>query len=478
MKQLLLILLIISATNTFATKKPWDNGKITVSEDGKFLMHENGTPLFLLGNTAWLMPQRLDRDEAAYFLKRCAEAEYNFVKIQVLNGIPSFNTYGQPSHHDNELVTGSAQNMYTYWDHIDYIIDTAERYGIYIGMVCVWGGIVKSGALNVEQAKEYGAFLANRYKEKKNVIWVIGGDIQGSIKTDVWQALAMTIKSIDKNHVMTFHPRGRTTSAKWWKDAEWIDFHEFQSGHRRYNQRMGNKDYPIVEGTEEDNWMYVDSTWKEKPIRPVIDGEPSYEDIPKGLHDEDEPHWTASDVRRYAYWSVFAGSCGHVYGHNNIMQFARPGVGGSYFADGEKKPWYKALDDEGFNQMKYVKHLIMSFPYFERIPDQSVILDNGTQYERLIATRGTDYLLVYNCTARSMAIDISSISGKKKDVWWMDAATGDLTYIGETSSGQYEYTPDNGDGVLIIVDAGKGYIGRSQASIIKGVEPEEKDRTE
>jgi hypothetical protein len=26
-------------------------------------------------------------------------------------------------------------------------------------------------------------------------------------------------------------------------------------------------------------------------------------------------------VRRYAYWSVFAGSCGHTYGHNAIMQF-------------------------------------------------------------------------------------------------------------------------------------------------------------
>jgi hypothetical protein len=51
---------------------------------------------------------------------------------------------------------------------------------------------------------------------------------------------------------MTYHPRGRYTSAKWWSKAPWIDFHTFQSGHRRYGQRMGNADYPIPDNTEED----------------------------------------------------------------------------------------------------------------------------------------------------------------------------------------------------------------------------------
>ena len=32
------------------------------------------------------------------------------------------------------------------------------------------------------------------------------------------------------------------------------------------------------------------------------------EDIPKGLHDPNEERWQDYDVRRYAYWSVFAGS--------------------------------------------------------------------------------------------------------------------------------------------------------------------------
>lgn len=80
-----------------------------------------------------------------------------------------------------------------------------------------------------------------------------------------------------------------------------------------------------------------------------------------------------------------------------------------------QKPWYEALNDPGMNQMRYLKNLILTFPFFERIPDQSVIAgDNGVRYERLIATRGNDYLLVYNYMGRPMDIDLTKISGQKR----------------------------------------------------------------
>lgn len=171
------------------------------------------------------------------------------------------------------------------------------------------------------------------------------------------------------------------------------------------------------------------------------------------------------DVRRYAYWSVFAGSCGHTYGHNAIMQFLKPGYGTSYGDAGDVKTWYQALRDPGFSQMKYVKHLMLAFPYFDRVPDQSIISgENGTRYNRLIATRGNDYLLVYNYTARDMNIDFRKISGKTKKVFWMDAATGKLLYVGEVSNKIHRINPDIkggsgvNDGVLIAFDASKDYL--------------------
>jgi len=459
-----LVLLTISAQ---AGDKPWDNGKLRVSDNQRYLQFENGKPFFWQGETGWLLPERLDRAEAEWYLQKCHEAGYNVVQIQVIDGVPAYNIYGQMSH---PLPTGNNQSSYGYWDHLDYIIDMARQHGIYIGMVAIWGGLVKDGKLTVEEAKQYGSFLANRYKDKPNIIWFMGGDIQGDIKPEVWTALATTIKSIDKQHLMTYHPRGRYTSAKWWATAPWMDFHTFQSGHRKYGQRMGNKDYPIPDNTEEDNWMYVDSTWAYKPIKPVLDAEPSYEDIPMGLHDKNEPLWQACDVRRYAYWSVFAGSCGHTYGHNAIMQMLKPGYPTSYGDAGDVKTWYQALHDPGFSQMQHLSHLMLAFPYFERVPDQNIVVENGEKYDRLIATRGSDYLLVYNYTSRLMKLDLAKISGDKKNVWWMNASTGALRYLGEYDSKVLTFRihkegPGVEDGVLIAVDATKGYLQKEQVEL-------------
>jgi hypothetical protein len=218
--------------------------------------------------------------------------------------------------------------------------------------------------------------------------------------------------------------------------------------------------------------MYVDSTWAYKPMKPVLDDEPSYEDIPKGLHDPNEARWQDYDVRRYAYWSVFAGSCGHSYGHNAIMQMLKPGYPTSYGSDGAEKSWYQALNDPGFRQMKHLKNLILSFPYFERIPDQSVIAGkNGTKYNRLLATRGNDYILIYNYNSVPMKVDLTKVTGEKKNIWWFDAATGKLTYIGEFDNKVITFSQQNphygipNDGVLIAVDATKNYLTKEQVEI-------------
>lgn len=457
----------VLGSEAVAAEKPWKHGDLQVSANQRYLVHEDGTPFFWLGDTGWLLPERLDRDEAAFYLRRTADAGYNVVQVQVINGVPAVNAYGKMSHPFGwDTQRASTPGEYGYWEHLDYILDVAENQGIYVGMVCIWGGLVKAGLMNEEQAREYGEFLAKRYGGRKNVIWIIGGDIQGNIKTSVWDALAGSIRAIDDKHLMTFHPRGRTTSARWFNSRDWLDFNMFQSGHRRYDQRMGNKDYPIPDGTEEDVWMYVDSAQVHAPLKPVLDGEPSYEDIPQGLHSADEPLWNDKDVRRYAYWSVFAGSCGHTYGHNVIMQFARPGVPGAYFADGDKKPWYRALNDPGRNQMKHLKHLMLAFPYTERVGDSLAVKNNGIRYDRLVATRGDDYMMVYNHTGRDMEVDLTRISGKKKNIWVMNPVDGSLKYVGQTGNKIYKYNPEGGDDlVLIAVDARQNYLTPDMESV-------------
>ncbi len=449
--------------------KPWDNGKLKVSDNGTYLQHENGTPFFWMGETGWLLPERLDRSEASYYLNGVRNAGFNVVQVQTVNGVPAINFYGQLSHPDGwDFSKIDKKGVYGYWDHMDYIIKTAENNGIYIAMVPIWGNLVKAGLMSVKDAEAYGKFLAERYKNSPNIIWVMGGDVKGDINPEQWNKMATTIKSIDKNHLMTYHPFGRTSSIRWFHDAPWLDFNMFQSGHRRYDQIRGDGDDTAEAAVAEDNWRYVQDGLAKTPRKPILDAEPSYEEIPQGLHDPSQPWWKAPDVRRYAYWSVFAGSFGHTYGHNSIMQMLKPANVGGY---GAKKTWYEGMEDPGFNQMKYLKNLMLSFPFFERIPDQSVISEMGIRdSDRAIATRGNDYLLVYNYTNRPMEIDLTKISGAKKNVWWYNPSDGALEYVGEFGN---KVTPFRYDGpvgagndrVLIAVDSAKDYIGKDWKTI-------------
>ena len=463
----LCLLLACLPMEAASPKKPWSHGRLKVSDNRRFLVHEDGTPFFWLGNTAWLISERLNRDEVEFFLTREHEAGYNVEQIQVLCATPTFNIYGQQANDASfNFSRYSVPGVYGYWEHLDYIVDMAEQMGIYIAMDCIWGSQIDK--MDAEKATAYGKFLAARYKGRPNIIWMIGGDIKGDKGTEAWDALARAIKKGDPGHLMTFHPRGRTTSAWWFNDREWLDFNMFQSGHRRYGQRNGDGDYTIKDNTEEDNWRYVDLTWEGNEVKPVIDGEPSYEDIPQGLHDFSAPRWMDYDVRRYAYWAVFAGCFGHTYGHNSIMQFMKPGLLGSF---GAEKPWWDAMKDPGFGQMKYLKWLILAFPFEERIADQSVIAgQNGERYDRNIATRGNDYLLVYNYSGKPMQLDLTKISGQKKNVWVMNPSDGSLKYLGEYDSKVTEFVNDGAylrgsDRVFIAVDAQKNYLEKTATAL-------------
>src|SRR6185295_18482422 len=219
-----------------------------------------------------------------------------------------------------------------YWKHVDWIIDKAGEKGLSVGMVAAWGSVARSRRLNDDNVVAYSQFLAERYRNRPNIVWITGGDTQGDRETSVWRKMGETFRRLDPNHLITFHPFGRTQSSTWFHNEPWLDFNMFQSGHRRYNQ----DETPGAKG--EDNWRYVLEDYAKKPPKPTIDGEPSYEGIPQGLHDPAEPLWAAKDVRRYAYWSVFAGAAGHTYGHSAVMQMHKAGNSGY----GNKKVWSDA----------------------------------------------------------------------------------------------------------------------------------------
>jgi len=464
------LLLLQSVASPLSAALPWDNGKLKVSDNQRYLVHENGEPFFWLGETAWLLTSRLQREEIDFFLKDRAAKGFNVIQVSIFHYWPQFNVYGEcatPYGYDFRKI--NQEGRYGYWDHVDYAIDKAAEKGMYVAIVCCWGSeIVKNGHMSVDDAKKYGTFLGNRYKDRPNIIWLIGGDVapdRNPGDMDVWNALATSIKAADKNHLMSYHPVGRTLSARWFHNADWLDFNMFQSGHRRYGQNFGQTvGYGIEQGTEEDNWRYVDEAYAYEPAKPVIDGEPSYEGIPQGLRSGDEPYWQPSDIRRYAYWSVFAGSFGHTYGDNAVMQFYIPSIIPSFFP---LLPWYEAIKEPASGQMQYLKKLMTAFPFTTGRPAQELLKDNnGTRYDRLAATRGDDYAMVYDYTGIPITIDLSQLPGKMKKLFWYNPETGSTAYIGQ-ADGVQTFQPEGiygqiHDMVLVAYDASKIYLEKNE----------------
>jgi hypothetical protein len=224
----------------------------------------------------------------------------------------------------------------------------------------------------------------------------------------------------------------------------------FQSGHRRYDQGGGEKG--------EDNWKYVLEDLAKLPPKPTLDGEPSYENIPQGLHDPKQPRWTDRDVRRYAHWSVFAGAFGHTYGNNAVWQMHKPGDTDASYGVGEC--WCDEINAPGAAQMQHLKNLILGRPFFERVNDQTVIArQNGSRYERITATRGASYLFVYTYTGRPFQIRMGRITGKQVQAYWYNPRNGQATSIGTVrNDGVRTFTPpERTDWVLVLDDATKQF---------------------
>lgn len=430
---------------------------LKVSENHRYLLDEDGNPFFWLGDTGWLLFSKLNREEADKYLADRAAKGFNVVQSMVLHLLNAKNVYGDSAlirqNVANPLVTDGHSfeeaAQYDYWDNVDYVVDKAAEKGIYIAMVPVWGSNVKSGKVSKVDAVKYVSWLANRYKNRSNIIWLNGGDILGSDSLDTWKAVGHAINEIDTTHLITFHPFGRKTSSIWFHNEKWLDFNMFQSGHRRYDQ--DDSDW----GFGQDNYKYVNNDYSKTPVKPTIDGEPSYEGIPQGLHDTLQPYWTNTDIRRYAYWSVFAGAFGFTYGHNAVMQFYNPDDKNPAY--GAKKYWTEAINDPGAGQMQFLKKLILSRPFPERIPDQSLISgENGLKYDFLIATRGTDYAFIYTCNGRNIPVLMGKISGEKVKVSWYKPTDGTTIAIGEFQNiGTHEFDPpeepaDGNDWVLVL----------------------------
>ncbi len=341
--------------------------KLKVSDNHRVLVHEDGSPFFYLGDTAWELFHRLNREEADLYLRDRAGKGFTVIQAVVLaelDGLHVPNAYGHTPLIDDDPTRPNPK----YFEHVDWIVERAGELGMVVGMLPTWGDKfnkkwgVGPEVFTPKNARAYGKFLGTRYRDQQ-VLWVLGGDrpIESDAHRAIVEAMANGLNAGDGGaHLMTYHPSGGGGSSRWFHDADWLDFNMIQSGH-------GALDIA--------NYAMIRQDYDRTPIKPVLDGEPRYEDHP--INWKPENGWfDAHDVRKAAYWALFAGACGHTYGCHDIWQMWQPGRPPISAA---RTPWKKALDLPASHQMQHAKNLLLSRPYLDRIPDQSLIVgDPGT----------------------------------------------------------------------------------------------------
>jgi hypothetical protein len=216
---------------------------------------------------------------------------------------------------------------------------------------------------HARQRTAYGEFLGRRFG-KKGIIWILGGDRTPTGFEETWRTLARGIaigvsgKEDYDAFLMSFHPSGGETSSTWFHNDRWLDFNMQQDGHN-----------PPARAK---SWEKVKHDYDLLPAKPVIDGEPLYEDHPLAFNSKEFGYSFDAHVRQYAYADTFSGACGHTYGNHAMWQFyAPPGKP----INGPLMDWRHAIVRPGATQMQYVRALLESRPYLSRVPDQSIVVD-------------------------------------------------------------------------------------------------------
>lgn len=389
---------------------------------------------FWLGDTAWLMLQKLDEDDIRIYFRNRLEMGFNVIQTVLVHSLPKQTVEGSLALGVKDITEPE------YWNFCDKVFKMAEEMGIYLGLLPAWGSMVKGGVLNKENIEEYAEFLGKRYQGFSNIIWILGGDVRGDVNTEVVIKEAEILKKYNPNRLMTFHPFGRTSSSLWFQNEDWLDFHMFQSGHRRYDQEhLGEWDDNGEKETffGEDNWRYVERDHKNTVKKPTLDGEPSYEGIPQGLHNPRNPYWEEWDVRRYAYWAVFAGAAGHTYGSNAIMQFySDAAVPGAY---GVREVWKDAMHHSGAAQMQYLKKLMLSVDFINGKPmDQMLLFGQKERYHRISVFAGETFVFCYDYMGDEFLLNLTAYKDKKMAAYWMNPESGSYSYI-TTVTGQNKW---------------------------------------
>lgn len=417
--------------------------KLMVHPNRQYLMQEDGEPFFYLADTVWELFHKLSYEESEMYLSTRARQGFNVIQavcLAELDGIGAPNYYGEKS-----LLDYNEERLFPnekYFAHVDRVIRLAEEKGIYVALLPTWGDKFNQTfgkgpqLLTPKNAAWYAEWLAHRYKKFTNIIWVLGGDrpLETDVHRAIIDAMGTTLKKLDPDRLITFHPPGATSSCEFVAGKDYIDFHMNQSGHDV--DRCYDSADLLRKCFQTDN-------------KPALDGESRYEDHPACFHADFNYLWNSADIRQNFYANVLCGACGQTYGNHAVWSCCtNPG---DYFP----YRWDEVLEHEGAEQFKYLKQLRLSRPYFELREANELLADASAAKPAVCAARGKDYAFVYSPLGKPFCVHLEKMGCPRIKATWFDPKTGETKVEGIFGTGVYEFVPEccgKGNDIVLILD--------------------------
>src|SRR5207247_4089301 len=151
------------------------NLRIKVSANGRYFVDQNGKPFFYLGDTCWLLFQRLNHEELDEYLKDRADKGFTVIQAYVLRGLDRKHPDGNASLLDATplLDRDPGRPNEEFFKNVDYVVNRANELGLVMGLVTAKSWDVTDHPERVfdeKNAYTFGKFLGERYRNNA-VMW-------------------------------------------------------------------------------------------------------------------------------------------------------------------------------------------------------------------------------------------------------------------------------------------------------------------
>jgi len=243
------------------------HGPVRVSADGRYFEHADDTPFLWIVDTAWNGVLKSTADGWDRYLDNRVDNGFTGIQFVATQWRAAYtNAEGQTAYTGYDRIKIRPE----FFRRIDQRIDRLNAKGLLAVPVMLWtlgSREHNPGQLPESEAIRLARYLVARYGAN-HVVWFLPGD--GNYfdqRVDRWKRIGRAVFDTDDHAPVFMHPQGMQWPYDAFLKEPWLDALGYQSGH-------GDDDRTLA-------WLHSGppaEKYGRKPIRPVVNLEPPYED--------------------------------------------------------------------------------------------------------------------------------------------------------------------------------------------------------